>query len=371
MTRYRGSKHTLKRISRRDCLTALTGMAALSGIPMTQAMSRASAAWGPYRGANTQQVTEDDVRDFAAFRGNLLRLSFPNRPFINLNPPYNFIESVLSYLQDVLDWSEKYGVDVVIDPHKYPGTEHPWTMLSSDPFWRDFVWHEKVIALWERISKDCAGRGNVVAGYDLLNEPDVREDAQKDSPGDLNLFYRKCIDAIRKHDTRHPIVVASPRYRDTQGNGHSYLAGVNLLERYEDDNIVYEVHCYSPIEFTHQGVQDRPEPVAYPGTVNGVLWNRAALDRLFQPTVEFKKRHNVPIFMGEFSSPKWTGNDGNSYIGDVIGLCEQYGFSWAYHAYREAWVWDAEMDNEDKDARERLESTPRLELLKRYYRRNG
>jgi len=349
----------------------MTGIAALSAMTLTPASSSAAEKWGPYRGANTQRVTEADIRYFSELGGNLLRLSFPNLPLINLEPPYEFNEKGLSYLQNVLDWCEKHHVGVVIDPHKYPGTEHPWTMLASDPFWKDFSWHNRVIALWERISKDCAGRGNVVAGYDFLNEPDVREDAQKGGPGDINVFYRKCIAAIRKHDTSHPVIVASPRYRDLNGDGHSYLAGVKLLERYDDDNIVYEVHCYSPIEFTHQGVQDRPEPVAYPGPVNGVEWNRDALDRLFQPTVDYQERHNVPVLMGEFSSPRWTGEYGNRYIGDVIALCEQYGFSWAYHAYRESWIWDAEMDNEDMSARTRLKSTPRLELLKKYYRLNA
>ncbi len=371
MTDNIGLNRTKIHTSRRDCLYALAGITALAGTSGLHAMSRASESWGTYRGANTQRVTEEDVRYFSELGGNLLRLSFPVRPFHDMEPPYEYNEIVFEYLQSFLDWGEKYGIAIVIDPHKYPGTEHPWTMRATDPFWKDFIWHEKVIGLWDRISAECADRGTVVAGYDLLNEPAVRENALKGGPADLNLLYRKCIAVIRKNDTCHPIVIASPRYTDTKDVGHGYLAGVKLLERFGDDNIVYEVHCYSPGEFTHQGVQDRPEPVAYPGIINGKYWDRDALDELFQPTVAFQRRHNVPIFMGEFSSPRWTGEDGNRYIEDVIVLCEKYKISWAYHAYRESWVWDPEMDNHDKNARTRFKSTPRLELLKNYYRRNS
>ena len=75
--------------------------------------------------------------------------------------------------------------------------------------------------------------------------------------------------------------------------------------------------------------------------------------------------------MGEFSAPRWTGEAGNRYIRDVIEICEQHGWSWAYHAWREWEGWDAERSNTEKSDTARKAVTPRLELLKSFYRRNA
>jgi hypothetical protein len=148
------------------------------------------------------------------------------------------------------------------------------------------------------------------------------------------------------------------------------LSGMAYLAPPPDDNIVYSPHMYEPHEFTHQGVQGRPEPVPYPGEIRGKRWDRTMLEETLAPVVAFQKRVNAPIFMGEFSAPRWKGAEANHYLRDVIEICEQHNWSWAYHSYREADVWDAEMDNDDRTKRERLPSTPRLELLKTYWTKN-
>lgn len=72
----------------------------------------------------------------------------------------------------------------------------------------------------------------------------------------------------------------------------------------------------------------------------------------------------------EFSAPRWRGADANRYIRDVIEICEEHGLSWAYHAYREADVWDAERSNEDCDDHRWRLTTPRLQILEGFSHRN-
>ena len=78
---------------------------------------------------------------------------------------------------------------------------------------------------------------------------------------------------------------------------------------------------------------------------------------------DFSDKYNVPMFIGEFSCPRWTGDYGNQYLKDQIEVYEEYGFSWAYHAFRENQLWDVEMSNYDKNDTIRVETTPRKELL--------
>ena len=82
---------------------------------------------------------------------------------------------------------------------------------------------------------------------------------------------------------------------------------MSYLEAPPDANVVYSPHMYEPGQFTHQGVESRPEPVAYPSVIEGKRWDRAALERTLEPVVQFQKKYNVPIFMGEFSAPRWRG----------------------------------------------------------------
>jgi hypothetical protein len=54
----------------------------------------------------------------------------------------------------------------------------------------------------------------------------------------------------------------------------------------------------------------------------------------------------------------------------VIEVCEQHGWSWAYHAWREWEGWDAERNNFDRSDTARKAGTPRIELLNSFFARN-
>ena len=329
-------------------------------------------AWGPYRGANVNRVkTEQDVKDFAAMGGNLLRASFAFRPLMKKTPPYDLDQEMLTFLDQLIDWCEKYKIAVVIDPHTSPGFERNTTTQPQDEFWKDFKWHAHLVRLWDHLAKRYAKRGAVIVGYDLLNEPSLPNGGAKDTPADWNLLVRKLVKTIRKHDKTHPIIIEPP----------VLLVGRKWTSRLEtwdyldvpppDANVIYSPHMYAPHQFTHQGIRDRPEGVSYPGTIGGKKWDRAEMERALAKTAAFQRKHDVPMFIGEFSAPRWVGDDGNRYIRDVIEVCETSGWSWAYHSYREADCWDAEKSNTDKKDHARKKSTPRLEILKSFFRRNA
>jgi len=330
-----------------------------------------SSGWGPYRGANTRPtISEGDVKDFAALGGNLLRVNMNTRPLMSKEPPFDILEESFKLLDNVIQAAEKYGVAVVIDPHTTPGTEMATTTRPTDRLWTEFHWHDHLVRLWDKIARRYKDRGKVIAGYDLLNEPSLPNGGKRATPADWNLLVWKLVQTIRAIDATHPIVVEPPTIRTPEGKTINRLEGMAYLRLPKDAHLVVSPHMYEPHEFTHQGIQGRPAPVRYPGEIRGRRWDRSALEATLAPVVDFQKRSGLPIFMGEFSAPRWTGADGNRYVRDVIEICEQHGWSWAYHSYREADVWDAEMDNEDRTQRVRLAVTPRLELLKEFYGRN-
>lgn len=327
--------------------------------------------WRAFRGANAGVgLTEADVAAFAATGGNLLRLSFPDRPLMGLESPNAFDESAFAHLERVLDWCEPRAISVLVDPHRFPGTAHPYTMLGSDPFWRDFRWHDLAVRLWTEIARRCARRGAVLAGYDLLNEPEVPQPIPAGTPADLNLLYRRLVAAVRSQDARHTVVLAGPRFF-ADGRMHGYHEGLGLLEVPADANLCFETHSYDPTAFTFQGVESPVDPrLRYPGRVDGVDWGLEHQAEVHRPAVEFARRTGRPILLGEFSTARWLGDDGNRWLRDVIEVAEASGWSWAYHAWREFHGWDAEMSNTSEADRARYPSTPRLDLLREFFARN-
>ena len=330
--------------------------------------------WVMYRGVNVNcEIKEKDLKYLAHAGGNLVRLSMPICTFIEMEEPYGYNERAFQKLDSVLDWGEKYKVDILIDPHRYPGTEHPWTMLGNDPFFQDFKWHDIIIKFWERIAEIGAKRGKVIAGYDLLNEPQVDLDMKVGTPADLNLLYKKLTDAIRKVDSAHTIVYALPRVYDRQSKTmYGYHKGIKMFDIPKDDNICLETHTYMPQEFSHQNIWEYGEYVPYPVTIKGVDWNKQQLIDEQKELIDFSKKNpKIPILVGEFSSPRWTGEDGIRYLSDIIEIAEENQWSWAYHAFRENQVWDPEMSINERADSVRIKNAPRWELLQYYFKRNG
>ena len=320
--------------------------------------------WEKTYGVNVSvNISDKDIADLSEWGVGHIRLSFPAEPLMNVEPPYNFNENSFEKLGKILDICEKYNIGVIIDPHKYPGTGHQWTMLGNDEFWTDFEWHEKVIAIWERIASLCANKGEVVAGYALLNEPAIAYNRKKNTPSDLNLLYAKLITAIRKIDNKHTIILSAPRLGKAGGNDSDYVDGLEYLEPVNDINLCYEIHMYQPMGLTHQGVFEDSEMVKYPGVIDGVNWNIEKIREHLKPANDYAKKNNIKIYVGEFSCPRWLGDSGNQYLSDLITVCNEFGFSWAYHAYRESQIWDAERNNFDKNDNSRKITTPRKELL--------
>lgn len=332
-----------------------------------------ASTWGPYRGVTAQMnITEQDIADIAALGGNLLRLGFAKQPLMRKEPPYDFDEDAFAKLDRILDWCELHGIRVVIDPHTVPGTAKNTTILPSDELWKDYRWHELAVRLWAEIAKRERHRGAVLAAYDLLNEPGVPTGFPESGLGSWNELAQKLIAAVRRFDPDRPLIIEPPIGRPSRFEELiDRITGMKYLAPPSDPHLVYSPHMYLPREFTHQGVRrDLPMGVQYPGIIDGIFWDKARLRQALEPARAFQKMFNVPIYIGEFSAARWTGDSGIRYLHDLIDLFEEFGWSWTYHAWREAPVWDAEIAGFGENDRLRTNDAPRLRLLREAFRRN-
>ena len=303
---------------------------------------------------------------------NVIRLMFSYRPLVDKASPYDFNEEAFGHLRRVIDWCEANDVHVVIDPHTTPGTANASTMYPEDDFWADPAWQAHLMKLWVRIATEYKDRGDVIAGYDLLNEPAV----PGDDLGIWNQLVADLVKAIRDVGDQHTIIVEACGRRAGNGAYIGRIASLDKLVLPDDDNLVVSPHFYSPFEFTHQGVDGNAVlSTGYPGTINGVAWNKAKISQEMQPIRDFQQRHpNVPIYIGEFSATRVSGADGEAYLRDLIEVMEAENWSWTYHAFREHDAWNPEMPYTDplsNGPTTRSATAPRLLVLKEFYAKNN
>jgi endoglucanase len=105
---------------------------------------------------------------------------------------------------------------------------------------------------WKKIS-DRYVTNNVIAGYDLLNEPYC---SNTFTETELYNIYESIITAsIRSNNDEHVVFISDPVNKyDSPTSSYYNLVGADAFKKLSDSNIVYQFHWYKPIKFTHQTV---------------------------------------------------------------------------------------------------------------------
>ncbi len=305
-------------------------------------------------------LTEKDFRDLHDWGVTLARFQMTrgwNTPGANrdLADYDRYIDGELDTLERQLVWARKYGIKIVIDLHAAPGARDTRSNLYM---FYDAKYADAFIATWRKIATRFRGRPEVY-GFDLVNEPVQTALAL---PGcDYWSLQSRAAEAIREIDPETPIVIES--------NGWDGPDTFTDLRPLALPNIIYQVHMYKPMEFTHQGVFDKKAPATkYPDAAKG--WNIDYLRRQLAPVVAFQKRHGARIYAGEFSAIVW-GEGAENYLRDVIAVFEENGWDWTYHAFREWQGWSVEHAAPERHKMTPSADNPRKRVLLEAFRKNA
>jgi hypothetical protein len=309
-------------------------------------------------------LEEQDFRVLASWNANHIRWQllwggFPHGPADKGDiPAYEaWLETAFEHLDSLLLFFREVGIKVLLDLHTPPGgrdQNDKWPLFYNQTF------QDAFLTVWEKMANRYKNETQIM-GYDLVNEPNDRDLA----PGlkswrDLAIA---AVQRIRSIDSLHPVVVeASPG---------ANAATLPNFEPLPFDNIIYSFHMYDPYHFVFQNVFNNVTPIYYPGLINGTLWNKNRLRLDLQPTLNWQKRHNASIHVGEFSVIRWApGNSTCNYLNDVIELFEEYGWNWDYHAFREWQGWDVEMIGDKNHPQHSPVPTDRQLLLMEWFKKN-
>lgn len=272
---------------------------------------------------------EEDVAFIKSLGGTVVRLPLNYRHFETDAQPFQYLESGFQRLDQALAWCQKHGVYAILDLHSAQGSQNPdWHSDNANRqsnFWQHPHFQDRFVAIWEEFARRYKG-SSVVAGYNVLNEPicniwDGRYDNSYKTNWDLiNGVYRRVVAAIRAIDPEH-IIFLEGDYLSTRFAG---------LEAPFADNLVYSSHNYiEPLQFSNN----------YPGMNGGEYWDRARQEKAFLQAegTQFTKKHNVPLWVGEFGpvfigqNPDLASRSRSLYDQiDVIDANESHWTTWTY-----------------------------------------
>lgn len=244
-------------------------------------------------------VTEQDFDNLKALNFNVARL--PISCYNLLDEEGKLREDTLATLDWFVDECGKRDIYVILDLHAAPGSQngrdHSGDKSGSILF-TDEASQNLTVSLWEQLAKHYKGNP-VIAGYDLLNEPEGSESERYPWGGVQLPFLDRIYQAVRAIDPDHIIIL------------NSIWEPTNMPDpsKYGWENVMYEYHYY-----------------CWDGTDN------AATQRTFTDSKVSKNNSagfNVPVLIGEF-----TLFDKLNSWKYALEIYEENGWSWTTWTYK-------------------------------------
>ncbi len=252
----------------------------------------------------------------------------------------------LAELDTAVDTLIGLGFGVSLDLH--PGDRFG-RLHVSDPD-RGFALIE---TLWQMLARRYAGRSPDRLFFEVLNEPTI-------APALWNDQGPRLVRTIRREAPNHTIIYGPANYQQ--------IGALVDLAPLDDPNLVYAVHFYEPMVFTHQGLDWSNDPlrfldgVPFPArsTDPAIVWLVDSLTRVGRDesaallksqlrlpwsedriagivarAADWAERHRRPVILNEFGVLGWKAPaaDRARWIAAVRRAAEACCIGWAHWDY--------------------------------------
>jgi endoglucanase len=291
--------------------------------------------------SNAEQIqfmryTKTDFEQIKSLGCDVIRLPINLHAMTNGAPDYIIDPLFYSFLDQAVSWAEALNINLILDNHTFDVNSNTDPQIGT-----------VLTKVWTQMAGHYKNSTGVIY-YEILNEPHGIAD-------DLwNSIQQQVIDAIRKVDTDHYIIVGP-------ANWNSYN-NLNAMPVYNDSKLIYTFHFYDPFIFTHQGaswVNPSMVPLAgvpfpykadsmppFPASLKG-SWiesafndyantgNAASVKALIDLAVQFRNSRNVPVYCGEFGvyMPNSSNYHRTLWYETVRKYLEEKGIAWTTWDY--------------------------------------
>lgn len=287
----------------------------------------------------------------------------------------NFSRAGWKDIDDVIRWAGKYGITVILDLHNYEGI--------NGPLFRDAGLQDRFVTLWRAIAKRYKNvPKEILAAYEILNEPRPREDeGQKSSPeagAQWNALVQKVVPVIRDEvGDKRPLIIDAANYANT--DMLPYLKNLPAIQ-----DAIFAFHWYHPAPFVRQndtvdkfhtcvGPQYNNLPYPNPGRpYDGCAGEDTGVWDINRQRAEMDTRvlnvfpAGTPLFNSEwdygfYNKPPF--EDAIRLTSDIRTVCEEKGIAWSWHQWGQSY---AKADDTDANTYLRFEggiSIPKAQAL--------
>jgi aryl-phospho-beta-D-glucosidase BglC (GH1 family) len=321
------------------------------------------------RGMNvSNHATAEDLRELARWGANHIRWQlawdgFPDTraDVVGIDEYRQWLQASLRHVRNLMPLCDSLGLKVVLDLHTLPGGRERERAGQVQRIFSDPTIQQSFGDIWREIAGDFRNEP-ALWGYDLANEP--IEGYLPAGTLDWQRLAQATAQDILAVDSNHYIVIEG-----APGGSPESLPGLYPLSGVQ--RVLYSFHFYNPVLFTHQGLYGLDTGIHYPGLVSGRSWDKAALKQSLQGIRDWQVKNNAPIYVGEFSAIRWAPDSSAfNYLRDCIDIFEEWGWSWAYHAFREADVWSVEHDSNPAHHEPSPVATDRQLVMEEAFKRN-
>ncbi|HOO79684.1 MAG TPA: cellulase family glycosylhydrolase [Lachnospiraceae bacterium] len=291
-------------------------------------------------------ITEEDIKTIASWGLDHVRVPV-DYELIQDNMGNTKAEGFL-YIDNCLEWCEKYHLNMILDLHKTAGYVFD-DFENCNSFFNDEELRKRFFAIWKEFASRY-GQYHDRLAFELLNEivdPNVSDE--------WNQIAKQTIVLIRIYAPDSHILVGG-----VLNNSVTTLRGLDMPY---DDKIIYNFHFYDPLIFTHQTAQwVKGMPIdfhiSYPGTVeeyldatqkylpkgNEELYSKVSknlvdkefLFQLVRDAVELAKERDVALYCGEYGVIDQVESESMTrWYRDLHEIFEQFHIGRASWSYKE------------------------------------
>lgn len=274
--------------------------------------------------------SEDDYKRIAGMGMNVVRFYLNYRTLENDNAPYQYKPAGWEWIDKNIAWAKKNGIYLILNIHVPPGGFQ--SNGEGKALWENPGNQQRLKALWHNIARRYA-QEPTIAGYDLLNEPVVTKSITQ-----WQNLAQQLADTIRQADQNHLLIVERLNNWNFAVNEDQNFFLIN------DQNTMYTFHFYSPFKFTHQNAHwtKLGDGGKYPDESikeeKNHVRNKAYLEYSLEKYLAFGRKHNVPLYLGEFGVYKdcfRNEKGGLNWVTDMLDILKKNHVNFTYHVYHE------------------------------------
>jgi len=282
-------------------------------------------------------ISDADFANVKSWGFDHVRVPLDSYIFFDENEKPN--ESRLSNFNRAVELAGKNQLKLILDLHECPGhdfadsTNSPVQKLFADG---DDTYIRKTEKIWACLAERFGSYDFVL--FESLNEP-VAPTAKiwNDVKG------RLCRE-IRRHAPKSTIITGS--------NMWNWPSTFSELTPVEDDNVIYSVHFYEPLLFTHQNAPWLSEPETkvartYPSdygagftrkydlVMSAGAWDRERIVKEFEPVNAFRRKYGAQVICNEFGvyTPVELSAQLRWYD-DLLSVLKDMGIGFSYWNYK-------------------------------------